>query len=281
MVWDVGAFQNSDCADPACQQAIALRDPCANLCKEFCRNPLSSSSFSQIEPQSWTSRLLRAPLRLGTQFGLASALLVSVPVFIQAPLVRSAPWVSLVLTLAWLGLSLHLMSERRSQLWGGLLYGFTLTWLTGSLYWGWLRTDPLWHIPIEALGLPLAAWSLSRPQRSEAYKVGDYFYLGSLLGTVVTDLYIHSVGLLEEWRLVMAAPVFESMGWVLGSALDKMQSPLGTLWALEASLLLLVTGLWCLKRGGLGWTVFGAAVLSTLLVDGLFWWGSRLIATGL
>lgn len=213
------------------------------------------------------------------QLALAAAFLVSIPVFVQAPLVRNAPWVSLVLTLGWLGLSLHLISEPRYRDWGSLLYGFTLTWLAGSLYWGWLRSEPLLHIPVEALGVPLAWWSLRRPDSPT--RLGDFFYLGSLLGTVATDLYIHSVGLLAEWRLVMAAPVFESMGWVLGSALAKMQSPLGILWAWEICLLLLVAGGWSLRRQGDGWGVFGGAVLSTLVVDGLFWWGSGLVAAGL
>ncbi|MGF1575406.1 MAG: DUF3120 domain-containing protein [Cyanophyceae cyanobacterium] len=218
-------------------------------------------------------------LSVKAQLGLTAAVLVSIPVFVQAPLVRNAPWVSLVLTLGWLALSMHLMSEPRQRAWGSLLYGFTLTWLAGSLYWGWLRADPLWHIPVEALGLPLAWWSLRQP--NSPTRLGTFFYLGSLFGTVVTDLYIHSVGLLSEWRLVMAAPVFDSMGWVLGSALSKMQSPLGILWAWEACLLLFVAGVFSLRRQSTCWKVFGGAVLSTLVVDGLFWWGSSLVATGL
>jgi len=35
----------------------------------------------------------------------AASFLVSVPVFIQAPLVRLLPWMSLVLTVGWLGLA--------------------------------------------------------------------------------------------------------------------------------------------------------------------------------
>ncbi|MDX2270689.1 MAG: DUF3120 domain-containing protein [Cyanobacteriota bacterium] len=220
--------------------------------------------------------LARFALPIPLQVALVSAFLVSVPVFLQAPLVRYAPWVSLVLTIPWLGMSLHFISA--GSRWGSLLYGFTLTWLAGSLYWGWLRTDPLWHLPIEALGLPLAIWGLRRGFAT----IGQYFYLGSLLGTAVTDLYIHSVHLLPEWRQVMQAEAFELAGSAFFSALDKMQTPWGMVWALELSLLLLVVGLWSLHYGWktqqLTWWAFSGAVLSTLLVDSLFWWGAMLLA---
>ncbi len=212
---------------------------------------------------------------------LAAAFLVSVPVFAQAPLVRSAPWVSLVMTLAWLALAAHLMSERSSRYWGDLLYGFALTWLAGSLYWGWLRVEPLWHLPIESIGIPFAIWGLRRGSN----RVGNFFYLGSLLGTAVTDLYIHSVALLPEWRQVMQADPVELASGAFESALVKMQTPWGCLWALELCMLLLVVGLWSLRRGwternpsqSLGWLVFSGAVLSTLVVDSLFWWSAVLL----
>ena len=93
---------------------------------------------------------------------LAAVFLVSVPVFIQAPLVRNLPVVSLVGTLVWSWLSLYLCQRDRTRVWGELLTGFTWTWLSGSLYWGWLRAEPLWHLPIEALALPLALWGLKK-----------------------------------------------------------------------------------------------------------------------
>ncbi|HEY9657520.1 MAG TPA: DUF3120 domain-containing protein, partial [Allocoleopsis sp.] len=48
--------------------------------------------------------------RLNWWLFAAAAFLVSVPVFIQAPLVRSLPWVSLGMTVGWLWLSLRLRS---------------------------------------------------------------------------------------------------------------------------------------------------------------------------
>jgi hypothetical protein len=84
--------------------------------------------------------------------------LVCLPVFVAAPLVRYSPWLSLAMTLGWLGLSWRLYSRPRTRIWGDLLYGFTLTWLAGSFYWGWLRWEPLWHMPVEALGIPMVWW---------------------------------------------------------------------------------------------------------------------------
>ena len=145
---------------------------------------------------------------------------MSLPVFAQAPLVRHAPWVSLVLTFAWLGVSLHLMSLRSGKIWGSLLYGFTLTWLAGSLYWGWLRAEPLWHMPVEAIALPLAVWGLWRGFA----RIGNYFYLGSLFGTAITDLYIHTVGLLPQWRAAMQPRVSEViLTGTMHEAVIKMQ----------------------------------------------------------
>lgn len=236
---------------------------------------MAAPSYSSSIP-FWTP-FLEAIASPVLHFWLGSAFLVSVPVFFQAPLVRYAPWVSLVLTLGWLGISLHLISEPLSRRWGSLLYGFTLTWWTGSLYWGWLRTDPLWHLPIEALVLPIAFWGLRRGFA----KIGNFFALGSLLGTALTDLYIHSVKLLPEWRQVMQTESIQDLSPVLSSALTKMSSLWGMAWGLETGLVLTVVGAWSLWRGQMGsqsfrlpWLVFSGAVWSTLVVDGLFVWGS-------
>lgn len=186
---------------------------------------------------------------------------------------RQAPWLSLVLTLPWLGISCHLISEQPTRKWGHLLYGFALTWLAGSVYWGWLRAEPIWHLPIEAMGLPFAIWGL----KQGFARIGQYFYLGSLLGTAVTDLYIHSVHLLPEWRQVMQSDYLEGAQAAFQSALLKMQTIEGILWAVELATLLLVVGLWSLRRAqtdpqsALSWWAFGGAVISTLLVDSLFW----------
>lgn len=216
---------------------------------------------------------------------LWSAFFVSVPVFAQAPLVRFAPWVSLVATLGWLGGSLHLISLPKWHTWGSLLYGFSLSWLAGSLYWGWLRTEPLLHMPVEAIALPLALWGL---QRGFA-RIGNYFFLGSLFGTAITDLYIHTVGLLPQWRGVMLSQMHDrpiNAAVALNSALMQMQSFRGATCAVLLGCLLLSVGLMGLHyasltapRRSLHWWAFSGAVLSTLLVDGLFGWGALTVGT--
>ncbi len=69
----------------------------------------------------------------------AAVFLVSVPVFIEAPLVRSLPFISLAMTGFWVWLSFNLMSRPATYLWGDLLLGFSWSWLAGAIYWGWLR----------------------------------------------------------------------------------------------------------------------------------------------
>jgi hypothetical protein len=196
----------------------------------------------------------------------ASVFLVSVPVFFQAPLVRQLPWVSLALTAGWVWLSLWLQSRSKTQLWGDLLLGFTGSWLAGSLYWGWLRWEPVLHLPVEAICLPVALWCVMRRR----WQVGAWFYLGSLFGTAITDLYFYLVDLIPHWRKIMevdpalALPVFQS-------ATRLVQTPWGISWAVVLLAVLLTAGLVPLKSRQLHWWAFGGAVLSTILVDGLFW----------
>jgi hypothetical protein len=197
---------------------------------------------------------------------VAAVVLVSGPVFVQAPLVRLLPWLSLVITAGWLGLSLFLWRRPATHLWGDLLFGFTWTWLAGSIYWGWLRWEPLLHLPIEAIGLPFALWCLVRQWGN----VGNLFYLGSLFGTAITDLYFYLVDLIPHWRQLMqvqpelAMPIFQS-------AILKIQTPWGMGWAATLAIVLLVVGLLPLRSRQLEWWGFGGAVLSTILVDSLFW----------
>jgi len=205
--------------------------------------------------------------------GWLAAFLVSVPVFFQAPLVRAFPWLSLCLTLFWLGLSFWLRGRKETALWGSVLFGFTLSWWCGSLYWGWLRTEPLWHLPVEALGFPVA-W-LARRQ----FRVGVAFYTGSFLGTALTDLYIWAVNLTPQWVQVMQDESAPTMGQAMGGALAQMASPVGYAAALLVSGLLLGLGLWAVRRRTLASRIWAGAVLSTLVVDALFW-GTAMVLAG-
>ncbi|MFN6033966.1 MAG: DUF3120 domain-containing protein, partial [Dolichospermum sp.] len=162
----------------------------------------------------------------------ASVFLVSVPVFVEAPLVRSFPALSVFLTGFLLWFSMRLMSSSRTYLWGDLLFGFSWTWLTGAIYWGWLRYEPIWHIPIESLGLPFALWCLHKNWG----KIGNWFYLGSLLGTVLTDIYFYLVDLMPYWRQIMrTTPAGASQ--ILQNALEQVETPWGEGWAVILALI--------------------------------------------
>ena len=110
------------------------------------------------------------------------------------------------------------------------------------------------------------------------YVVGTFFYLGSLLGTAITDGYFYLLGLIPYWRQVMQVEVPDALP-ILQTALGQIQNYSGAFWAGMLVLVLLVTGLlpfaWREVRHGylqqLHWWAFMGAVLSTLIVDGLFW----------
>ena len=196
----------------------------------------------------------------------ASIFLVCVPVFFQAPLVRLLPWVSLFATGIWLFAGFKLASVPKNAHWGSLLIGFSWTWLAGSIYWGWLRWEPLLHLPVESIGLPFALLSLAKRK----WIIGSLFYLGSLLGTAVTDLYFYIVDLIPHWRQLMQAdPVVASQ--TLHNAIAQIQTSWGISWVTLLIGVLLVSGLVPLRYQKLHCWAFSGAVLSTILVDGLFW----------
>lgn len=227
---------------------------------------------SAIAPIITLSRL-QHPLPSGRKNSLlqwqifgASAFLVSIPVFVQAPLVRLYPEISLLSTIVWLAVSLILIFSQKTQVWGDLLLGFTGSWLAGSIYWGWMRWEPIWHLPVESFGLPFAVWCLNKSWG----KVGSYFYLGSLFGTAITDLYFYLTGLMPYWRQVMRAEPELAMP-IFQSAIGQIETSWGIVSAVVLIVVLLVVGLLGLRDRTLHWRAFSGAVLSTLLVDGLFW----------
>lgn len=203
-----------------------------------------------------------------------SIFLVSIPVFVQAPLVRSLPWLGLSLTGGWLIWGCSLLSRPATRIWGDLLIGFTLSWLAGSLYWGWLRWEPLLHLPVEAIGLPFVLWGF----KQNWYKVGSFFYLGSLFGTAVTDLYFYVTDLIPYWRELMQVDSVSALT-VLQEATLQVVTPWGIGWAAALAVVLFVAGflpltlpgVWEARLHQLHWWAFAGAVLSTILVDGLFW----------
>ncbi|MBG1265200.1 DUF3120 domain-containing protein [Nostoc sp. WHI] len=195
----------------------------------------------------------------------AAVFLVTVPVFIEAPIVRSLPSLSLALTGFWVWLSFRLMSHPATYVWGDLLLGFSWSWLAGAIYWGWLRWEPVWHLPMESIGLPFACWCLAKNWG----KVGSWFYLGSLLGTVLTDVYFYIAELMPYWRQIMRVEA-DIAPQILQNALTQVQTPWGQTWAIILAFLLLTVGSLPLARKQRHWYAFGGAVLSTILVDSLF-----------
>jgi hypothetical protein len=196
---------------------------------------------------------------------LAASFLVSIPVFIQAPLVRFWPLFSLFLTVGWVGLGVRLMRKPHTYLWGDLLIGFSGSWLAGSIYWGWFRSEPLIHLPIEAIGLPLAIWCLWRRWGL----VGAWFYLGSLLGTAITDIYFYITHLIPFWRQVMQVSP-DLAPPILQQAIAQVQTPWGISWAVVFVNILLGFGLWALQQWKCERWAFAGAVLSTILVDSTY-----------
>lgn len=186
----------------------------------------------------------------------------------QAPLVRYYPEISLGLTVFWVGLGIWLLKQAKISLWGDLLLGFSWSWLAGSLYWGWWRWEPLIHIPMEAIGLPFVLWGLYKGRG----KVGNLFYLGSLLGTAITDVYFYLTGLIPYWRQLMTVELDPNLvSPIFDNALAQIQTPWGISWAIVLLNLLLAIGIYPLQKRVCHWWAFSGAVLSTILVDGLFW----------
>jgi Protein of unknown function (DUF3120) len=195
----------------------------------------------------------------------AAAFLVSVPVFIEAPIVRNWPWLSLLLTAVWMGLSYFLYQNPPTKIWGDLLFGFSWSWLAGAIYWGWWRWIPAVHLPIESIGLPIVLWLCWQ----EVGQIGSFFYLGSLVGTAATDAYFYLVGLVDYWQqLMIVEPALASP--ILQAAVAQVRSPVGTSWALLLVSFLLGLGILCLSSKKTHWYAFSGAILTTIVVDSLF-----------
>ena len=246
---------------------------CVNKSKQLFRFALSyySPNPSEVSLVRLSLPEPRAFWRLADrrcwQAFAAAIFLISVPVFIEAPLVRTLPWVSLAITLLWFGIGIGWRRRSPESLWPDLLIGFAWTWLAGSIYWGWLRLEPTWHLPIEAIGVPFAVWSI----RQNYAKVGYYFYLGSLVGTSLTDVYYYLSGLIPYWRQFMVLDINQA-GDLLPDAIAQATTPWGLTWGIILAGGLVLMG--CLPLLSTPprshWWAFSGAVLSTILVDGLF-----------
>lgn len=232
--------------------------------------PPSSFPAQPLPAQPAPALALVIPERLGLP--AVAAFLTLGPVFLQAPLVRLAPMAAAAATVPFLLLALALASHRdpaRQRL-GLLFVGFVGSWLGGSLFWGWFRDYPIWHLPIEGFALPLALGGLQ-----SRWRLGAWFYLASLLGTAVTDGLIALTGLMPLWHQVVQADPSEATA-LLQHAAQSLLHPLPLM-------ALALASWWVLQLSRLLWTgdqarkVAAAALASTLLVDGLFF-GAALLA---
>ncbi len=204
---------------------------------------------------------------------LFAGLLVTLPVFLQAPWVRTAPFSACLFTAVLLAFGLGLERRPGWQGLGQLMVGFSGSWLAGSVFWGWCRLHPLCHLPVEAFALPLALAGL----RSR-WRLAAGFYLASLVGTAATDAAIAGSGLMSFWPSVLTSPPQAAADLLQQAALGVLQPlPLLLVTALAALLLLLCRRLW---QAGPQARVWSATLATTLLVDGLFL-AAALLAPGL
>ena len=214
-------------------------------------------------------------LPVGLILPAVAALLVLLPVFLQAPWVRASPMGAALFT-PWL-VVLGVVLERRGQgPWraiGALLVGFAGSWLGGSLFWGWWRVHPLWHLPIEGFALPLALGGLG-----SRWRLAGAFYLASLLGTAATDGAMALTGVIHLWPQVVEAPLSEA-GVLLQQAGEAVLQPmaLGLIGLISSVLLAICYWLW--PQGPAG-RVAAATLATTLVVDGIFL-AAALLAPGL
>ncbi len=196
----------------------------------------------------------------------AGALLVALPVFLQAPWVRLAPFSAAVFTLPLVLIGV-LLEQRRHQGWstaGALVVGFSGSWLGGCLFWGWCRLHPLWHLPIEAFALPLALAGLKG-----RWRLAASFYLASLLGTACTDGVMAITGVMTHWREVLLAPLDQAAPLLHQAALDVLQPlPLAIVGLAGCGLIGLCRHYW--SHPDPAWRLAASALATTLCVDGLF-----------
>ena len=207
----------------------------------------------------------RLPLASGLSLQLLAAALVTVPVFLQAPWVRIAPMQAALFTIP-LAAAAILLEQHGNQRWrsiGALLMGFCGSWLGGTLFWGWCRLHPVWHLPLEGLALPLAVAGLA-----SRWRLAGTFYLASFAGTALTDLAMLSTGIMPLWPEVLQAPIPEAPLLLQGAARQVLRpNSLVVVLTLAGALVGVCRMLW--RRSETG-RLAAVTLATTLVVDGLF-----------
>jgi hypothetical protein len=221
--------------------------------------PAPASQQLRIAAPSFQSRQARFPV------AVMAAMLVVLPVFLQAPWVRLQPFSASLFTACLLAVALLLdrHGQGRWQSLGGLLVGFAGCWLGGCLFWGWFRLHPALHLPVEAFALPLALAGLNG-----RWSNGCAFYLASLVGTACTDATMALAGVMPFWPLVLNAPLADAPDLLSLAGRQLLHTE-----ALLPVALAAVGLLWAARRlwraGGPG-RIAAAVLQTTLVVDGLF-----------
>ena len=201
-----------------------------------------------------------------------AAALVVLPVFLQAPWVRVHPFSSCLFTAVLLASGIVAV-QRGNPFWkdlGALLVGFSGSWLAGTLFWGWLRMNPVLHLPVEAIALPLAVGGLK-----SRWKLSCSFYLSSLLGTAFTDITMALTGVMSFWPEVVQASSSEAPQ-LLSEAAKLVLQPVSLLILCSAAGLVLGLSKTCWAQTGKpseqqdAWRVAAAVLSTTLLIDALF-----------
>jgi len=234
----------------------------------FVRNqPLRNPVESQTSEKGFDANL--SDLQ---QLQLWAGALVVLPVFVQAPWVRLNPLSACLFTLFLLalGIPLALLGQRGWAVAGELLVGVSGSWLAGCLYWGWLRTQPLWHLPVESLVLPIALLGLS-----SRWRLSSSFYLASLLGTACTDLMMVMTGVMNQWPVVVMAPLQQAPR-LLHETAQQLLHPLPLIALVSAATLIVLLAQAMQQKTRLAsefrstWAVASAVLVTTVIIDGLF-----------
>ncbi len=198
--------------------------------------------------------------------------MVVLPVFLQAPWVHLHPFSACLFTFVLLGTGFGL-AQIGGKNWhqpGSLLIGVSGSWLGGCLFWGWLRVHPLFHLPVEAVALPMAFVGLNT-----RWKLGASFYLSCLLGTAFTDLMMLITGVMDQWPLVVRAS-FQQAPELLSQTAQKLLNPTSLILLSIAAVIILFIARLMRERAiltspsGSAWLVASAALTTTVWIDGLF-----------
>ena len=198
--------------------------------------------------------------------------MVVLPVFLQAPWVRVHPFSATLFTalLVAIGVVLNRSDNQQKADFGSLIVGFSGSWLAGCVFWGWLRSHPVLHLPVEAFALPLAMAGFGT-----RWRLASAFYLSSLVGTAFTDLMMAVTGVMRFWPGVVTASLDTAPQLLHEAGIHLLHPiPLAAL-VLAASSIIWLAGTLSKRETAVfksndTLSMSAAVLMTTLWVDGLF-----------